>query len=56
MISHGYAVKEYDDPIVDVVETAVSQFSECVEPGAFLVDLVPLRKSLFFSSIHHWWY
>lgn len=46
MISHGYAVKEYDDPIVDIVETAVGQFSECVEPGAYLVDMVPLCKSL----------
>ena len=54
MISHGYAVKEYDDPIVDVVEAAVSQFSALVEPGAYLVDLVPLCKSLF--SAHRWRY
>ena len=47
MISHGYAVKEYDDPIVDVVEAAVSQFSALVEPGAYLVDMLPLCKSLF---------
>jgi len=47
MISHGYAVKEYDDPIVDVVEAAVSQFSALVEPGAYLVDMVPICKSLF---------
>jgi hypothetical protein len=47
MITHGYSVKEHDDPIVDVVEAAVSGFSECSEPGAFLVDLVPLRKSRF---------
>ena len=47
MISHGYAVKEYDDPIVDVVEAAVSQFSALVEPGAYLVDMIPLCKSLF---------
>jgi len=50
MISHGYSVKEHDDPIVDMVEAAVSQFSECVEPGAYLVDMVPLCKSLF----PHW--
>jgi len=47
MISHGYAVKEYDDPIVDVVEAAMNQFSELIEPGAYLVDMVPLCKSLF---------
>ncbi|KAF9649833.1 cytochrome P450 [Thelephora ganbajun] len=44
MISHGYTVKEHDDPIVDVVEAAVNGFSECMEPGAFLVDMVPLLQ------------
>jgi len=47
MISHGYTVKEYDDPIVDIAEAAMNQFSELVEPGAYLVDMVPLRKSPF---------
>ena len=46
MISHGYIVKEYGDPIVDIAEAAISQFSELVDPGAYLVDTVPLRKSL----------
>ncbi|KAF9647047.1 cytochrome P450 [Thelephora ganbajun] len=44
MISHGYTVKEHDDPIVDLVEAAVNGFSECTEPGAFLVDMVPLLR------------
>ena len=44
MISHGYTVKEQDDPIVDIVEDAMNQFSVCVEPGAFLADMVPLCK------------
>ena len=44
MISHGYPVKEHDDPIVDLVEAAVSGFSECLEPGAYLVDVIPPRK------------
>jgi len=47
MISHGYSVNEHDDPYVNVVEAAVNGFSECTEPGAFLVDMVPLRKSHF---------
>jgi len=46
MISHGYTVKEHDDPMVDIVEAAMDQFSECIEPGTFLVDMVPLCKSL----------
>jgi len=45
MISYGYSVKEHDDPYLDVVEAAVNGFSECTEPGAYLVDLIPLRKS-----------
>lgn len=44
MISHGYSVNEHEDRFVDVVEAAVSGFSECLEPGAFLVDMVPLCK------------
>ena len=47
MISYGYPLKENDDPIVNVVEAATSQFSECLEPGAFMVDMIPLRKPRF---------
>lgn len=47
MISHGYSVKEHDDPIVNIVEDAAAQFSECLEPGAFLVDVIPFRRSRF---------
>lgn len=47
MLSYGYTIKEHDDPYVDVVEAAVSGFSECLEPGAFLVDMIPLRESFF---------
>ena len=48
MISYGYPVKEHDDPLVHVVEAAVNAFSECLEPGTYLVDMIPLRESLFF--------
>jgi len=44
MISYGYSVKERDDPIVDLVEASVNGFSACMEPGAFLVDMVPLLR------------
>ena len=47
MIAYGYSVKEHDDFLVDVVEAAVNGFSECMEPGAHLVDMIPLCKSLF---------
>lgn len=41
MISHGYKVREQDDPIVDLVDRATEQFSLSTEPGAFLVDVIP---------------
>lgn len=47
MIAYGYPVKEQDDPFVSVVEAAVSGFSETLEPGAFLVDMIPLRELHF---------
>ena len=47
MISYGYSVKEHDDSFVDVVEAAVNGFSECLEPGAFLVDMMPFCKLRF---------
>jgi len=47
MIAYGYSVKEHDDPYVDTVEAAVNGFSECLEPGAYLVDVLPLRESCF---------
>ena len=47
MIAYGYSVKGQDDPLVDVVEACKRGFSECMEPGAYLVDMIPLRKSPF---------
>ena len=47
MIAYGYSVKGQDDPLVNVVEAAVHGFSECMEPGAYLVDMIPLRESSF---------
>lgn len=46
MISYGYSVEEHEDPIVDVAEAAGSSFSQCLEPRAFLVDVIPLCESL----------
>ena len=51
MIAYGYSIKEQDDPLVKVVEAAVSGFSETLEPGAFLVDVIPSRECCF---LHHW--
>jgi len=51
MISHGYSVKEHDDPVVEVVGAAVNGFSDTSEPGAYFVDVMPFRKSLFLPSL-----
>jgi hypothetical protein len=50
MITYGYSVKENNDPFVETVEAAVNGFSETLEPGAFLVDVIPSRESYFFHS------
>lgn len=44
MIAYGYSIDEQDDPLVDSVEAAVKGFSESLEPGAYLVDLIPARE------------
>jgi len=40
-ISHGYEVKERDDPFVALAEEGMLQISLAAAPGAFLVDIVP---------------
>ena len=45
MIGYGYSVEEHKDPLVELVEAAVTGFSEALEPGTFLVDIIPSRKS-----------
>ena len=54
MISYGYPVKEHDDPIVDIVEAAVKGFSESMEPGTYLVDMIPSRKPLSLPDALLW--
>ncbi len=43
-ISHGYTVNEGQDPIVNLVDVAVEQFSEMTRAGVFLVDVLPLLR------------
>jgi hypothetical protein len=44
MLSYGYPVQPGKDPLVDLVDTAVSQFGQGTDPGAFLVDVIPILK------------
>ncbi|KAJ3485032.1 hypothetical protein NLI96_g5229 [Meripilus lineatus] len=43
-ISYGYTVKDGTDPLVDLVDHAMDQFSEFTRPGAFLVDVLPVLR------------
>ncbi|EAU84016.2 cytochrome P450 [Coprinopsis cinerea okayama7 len=45
-ISHGYRVKEDDDPLVAVADEAMHQFALATTPGGFLVNLIPPLKHL----------
>ncbi|KAG1833631.1 cytochrome P450 [Suillus subalutaceus] len=40
-ISHGYKVKENNDPFVDLADRAMAQASQATAPGAFMVDIMP---------------
>ncbi|KAG2077746.1 cytochrome P450 [Suillus decipiens] len=40
-ISHGYEVKENNDPFIDLADLAVDQFSKSTATGAWLVDIMP---------------
>ncbi|ESK93754.1 cytochrome p450 [Moniliophthora roreri MCA 2997] len=45
-ISHGYEVKESDDPFIQLADLATEQFSLATSPGQFLVDVVPALRHL----------
>ncbi|PCH37164.1 cytochrome P450 [Wolfiporia cocos MD-104 SS10] len=43
-ISHGHAVEDFGDPLVQLAERSNHEFSEAIATGAFLVDLVPMLR------------
>lgn len=45
-MAYGYEVQEGDDPLVDLVDRAVEEFSISTRPGAFLVDTLPVCESI----------
>ncbi|KAG1727505.1 cytochrome P450 [Suillus lakei] len=48
-ISHGYEVKENNDPFIDLAERAMNQFSQSITLGAFMVDVMP-----FLAKVPEW--
>ena len=43
-ISYGYTVQEHNDPLVNLVDTAMEQFGLSINPGRYLVNLIPARE------------
>jgi hypothetical protein len=45
-LTFGYSVvdDQYEDPLVNIAEKAMQGFARASEPGAFLVDIIPLLK------------
>lgn len=48
-ITYGFKAQEKDDPNIRDAELAVVPFNVGTQPGAFLVDIIPACKSLFFG-------
>ena len=41
-MAYGYNVRaEGQDPLVDIADRALEQFSQSMTPGAWLVDMIP---------------
>jgi hypothetical protein len=51
LISHGYEVKETNDPFVELANQATEQFSIATAPGGFLVDLIPASVCPLFFNV-----
>ncbi|KAK0185225.1 cytochrome P450 [Armillaria mellea] len=45
-ISHGYTIQEENDPFVKLAEETMNQFSLSTNPGAFLVNLIPILRHI----------
>ncbi|KAG1745658.1 cytochrome P450 [Suillus lakei] len=48
-ISHGYEVKENDDPFLDLAKRVFADGSRATAPGAFMVDILP-----FLAKVPTW--
>jgi hypothetical protein len=53
-ITYGYTIEpQQQDPLVELVDSALEQFAAATVPGAWLVDMIPARKSVqyLFASL-----
>lgn len=45
-MAYGYRPADDSDELMTLITQAMEEFSAALVPGAFLVDFIPLRKSL----------
>lgn len=45
-ITYGYAVEPRNDPLVNLVERMMDNFSQTFVPGTWIVDMIPLARHL----------
>ena len=51
-IAYGYTIEPHGtDPLVDLADRAVSQFSAASQPGIWLVDIIPFRVLFHYIDI-----
>lgn len=50
MLAYGYETKPYNDYLVELADRGNSDFALLTAPGAFLVDVLPICKSLALPS------
>lgn len=48
-MTYGVEIKEENDPWIKLAEDVVMTLRACIQPGAFLVDLIPACKCYFRS-------
>jgi hypothetical protein len=51
-ITYGYTPKTDDDFLIKMIDGVLNDFSAASNPGAYLVDFVPIRVSLVLSHMH----
>lgn len=44
-VSHGYQVQEGDDPMIQLADKLMDEFSQVTTPGTHLVDIIPARAA-----------
>ena len=48
-VAYGYKIDAVAaiDPLIELAETVVADFSESIKPGAWLVDTIPICERVF---------